>query len=34
VAFVNVETAAFLVGEKGFDLETTPIIFAGLIAIG
>ena len=31
---MNVETTAFLVGEKGFALETTPKIIAGLIAIG
>jgi hypothetical protein len=30
---MDMKAAAFLVREEGFDLETTPILFAGLIAI-
>ena len=34
VALVNIEAAAFLVREEGFDLKATPIKTTGLISIG
>jgi hypothetical protein len=33
MTFVNMKASTFLVGERRFNLETTAIIFAGLIAI-
>ena len=34
MAFMDMKATALLVGEKGFDLETTPVIFASLVRIG
>ncbi len=34
MAFVKVKSPAFLAGKEGFNLETSAIIFAGLIATG
>jgi hypothetical protein len=31
MAFMDMKATALLVGEKGFDLETTPVIFASLV---